>query len=79
MTKVKILISENTKEEVELFTSELAACIKKSKRMLVITGAGISCSSGIPVKKVFIVHLSIFFLKKKLKNVGLSVFSRVIQ
>ncbi|KAG2231813.1 DHS-like NAD/FAD-binding domain-containing protein [Thamnidium elegans] len=45
--KVKILISEAT-QVIDPFVTELAACIDKSKRVLVITGAGISCSSGIP-------------------------------
>jgi hypothetical protein len=46
--KVKIAIAEPP-EVTEPLLSELAKFIVKSKRALVITGAGISCSSGIPV------------------------------
>lgn len=46
--KVKIVISEPA-EIVDPFITELAACIDNSKRVLMITGAGISCSGGIPV------------------------------
>lgn len=47
--KVKIVISE-PEEVIEPFITELAALIDSSKRVLVITGAGISCSGGIPVR-----------------------------
>ncbi|KAI8370367.1 DHS-like NAD/FAD-binding domain-containing protein [Radiomyces spectabilis] len=45
--KVKIAISEPP-EVIDPLITDLAACIAKSKRVLVITGAGISCSGGIP-------------------------------
>ncbi|CEP14233.1 hypothetical protein [Parasitella parasitica] len=45
--KVKIAISEPAEVTDPLIT-ELASFIAKSKRALVVTGAGISCSSGIP-------------------------------
>ncbi|CAO3616548.1 unnamed protein product [Mucor fragilis] len=45
--KVKIAISEPT-EVTDPFITDLASFIAKSKRALVVTGAGISCSSGIP-------------------------------
>lgn len=47
--KVKIAISEPT-EVTDPFITDLASFIAKSKRALVVTGAGISCSSGIPVR-----------------------------
>lgn len=46
--KVKIAISEPA-EVTDPFITDLASFIAKSKRALVVTGAGISCSSGIPV------------------------------
>lgn len=46
--KAKLVISEPS-EVVDPLVTELAACIQMSKRVLVVTGAGISCSSGIPV------------------------------
>ena len=46
--KVKIVISEPS-EVIDPLVTELAACIQMSKRVLVITGAGISCNGGIPV------------------------------
>ncbi|KAI8997491.1 DHS-like NAD/FAD-binding domain-containing protein [Pilobolus umbonatus] len=45
--KVKIAISEPSEVTDPLFTN-LACHITKSKRALIVTGAGISCSSGIP-------------------------------
>ncbi|KAI8094900.1 DHS-like NAD/FAD-binding domain-containing protein [Gilbertella persicaria] len=45
--KAKITISEQT-EATDTLLYELARHISSSKRVLVITGAGISCSSGIP-------------------------------
>ncbi|KAG0741111.1 hypothetical protein G6F62_001711 [Rhizopus arrhizus] len=45
--KAKLVISEPS-EVVDPLVTELAACIQMSKRVLVVTGAGISCSSGIP-------------------------------
>ncbi|CEG75512.1 Putative Yor025wp-like protein [Rhizopus microsporus] len=45
--KVKIVISEPS-EVIDPLVTELAACIQMSKRVLVITGAGISCNGGIP-------------------------------
>jgi NAD-dependent histone deacetylase SIR2 len=47
--KVKIVISEPS-EVIDPLVTELAACIQMSKRVLVITGAGISCNGGIPVR-----------------------------
>lgn len=47
--KTKIIISEPT-EVIDPLITELAARIDNSKRVLVITGAGISCSGGIPVR-----------------------------
>lgn len=49
--KVKIIISEPS-EVVEPLITELAARIQMSKRALVVTGAGISCSGGIPVRNL---------------------------
>lgn len=46
--KTRIVISE-PEEVIDPFITELAAVIDCSKRVLVITGAGISCSGGIPV------------------------------
>ncbi|OBZ89146.1 NAD-dependent histone deacetylase HST3 [Choanephora cucurbitarum] len=45
--RTRINISEPTKVD-DLLITELANCIKNSRKALVITGAGISCSSGIP-------------------------------
>ncbi|KAG0165132.1 hypothetical protein DFQ28_009220 [Apophysomyces sp. BC1034] len=45
--KVKIAISEPP-EVIDPFVTDLAACIARSKRALVVTGAGISCTGGIP-------------------------------
>lgn len=47
--KVKIAISEPS-EVIDPFITDLSSYIAKSKRALIVTGAGISCSSGIPVK-----------------------------
>lgn len=47
--KVKIAIAEPAEVTDPLIT-DLASFIAKSKRALVVTGAGISCSSGIPVR-----------------------------
>jgi NAD-dependent SIR2 family protein deacetylase len=46
--KVKIAIAEPPEVTGPLL-NDLAKYIAKSRRALVITGAGISCSSGIPV------------------------------
>lgn len=46
--KVKIAIAEPPEVTGPLLF-DLAKYVAKSKRALVITGAGISCSSGIPV------------------------------
>lgn len=46
--KVKIAISEPS-EVIDPLVTNLASYIAKSKRAIVVTGAGISCSSGIPV------------------------------
>jgi len=48
--KTKIIISDPT-EVIDPLISEIATCIDNSKRVLVITGAGISCSGGIPVRR----------------------------
>lgn len=45
--KVKIAISEPS-EVIDPFITDLSSYIAKSKRALIVTGAGISCSSGIP-------------------------------
>ncbi|KAI7869693.1 DHS-like NAD/FAD-binding domain-containing protein [Spinellus fusiger] len=45
--KVNIVISQQTQAN-DQFVADLAACVARSKRVLVITGAGISCSGGIP-------------------------------
>ncbi|KAG2233509.1 DHS-like NAD/FAD-binding domain-containing protein [Thamnidium elegans] len=45
--KVKIAISEPT-EVIDPLLTDLSSYIAKSKRALIVTGAGISCSSGIP-------------------------------
>ncbi|CAO3639905.1 unnamed protein product [Mucor fragilis] len=45
--KTRIIISEPT-EVIDPLITELATRINNSKRVLVITGAGISCSGGIP-------------------------------
>ncbi|KAI8968493.1 DHS-like NAD/FAD-binding domain-containing protein [Mycotypha africana] len=45
--KVKIAISEPA-EVIDPFITDLSSYIAKSKRAIVVTGAGISCSSGIP-------------------------------
>jgi NAD-dependent histone deacetylase SIR2 len=50
--KTKIVISEPN-EAIDPLLSELARRIHTSKRVLVITGAGISCSGGIPVRLGF--------------------------
>jgi NAD-dependent histone deacetylase SIR2 len=47
--KVKIAISEPAEVTDPLIT-DLSSYIAKSKRAIVVTGAGISCSSGIPVR-----------------------------
>jgi NAD+-dependent protein deacetylase SIR2 len=52
--KVKITISEPP-EVTEPLLKELAKYMVKCKRALVITGAGISCSSGIPVSFMYTV------------------------
>jgi NAD-dependent histone deacetylase SIR2 len=46
--KVKITISEPT-EVIDPLLTDLSSYVAKSKRALIVTGAGISCSSGIPV------------------------------
>jgi NAD-dependent histone deacetylase SIR2 len=50
--KVKIVNSEPA-EVIDPFITQLAACIDNSKRVLVITGAGISCNGGIPVSLLY--------------------------
>lgn len=50
--KVKISISEPS-EVIDPLLTNLSSYIAKSKRALVVTGAGISCSSGIPVSCPF--------------------------
>ncbi|CAO3650696.1 unnamed protein product [Cunninghamella blakesleeana] len=45
--KVKFSISDPA-EVIDPYIGEVAACIARSKRIMVITGAGISCNSGIP-------------------------------
>jgi hypothetical protein len=50
--KVKIVMTEPS-EVIDPFIAELAACIDNSKRVLVITGAGISCNGGIPVSTLY--------------------------
>ncbi|KAI7894557.1 DHS-like NAD/FAD-binding domain-containing protein [Mucor mucedo] len=45
--KYKIAISEPS-EAIDPLVTNLSAYIAKSKRALIVTGAGISCSSGIP-------------------------------
>lgn len=46
--KYKIAISE-PREAIDPLLTDLSSYIAKSKRAIIVTGAGISCSSGIPV------------------------------
>lgn len=48
--KYKIAISEPS-EAIDPLLTDLSSYIAKSKRALIVTGAGISCSSGIPVSE----------------------------
>lgn len=48
---MKVFISDSA-DVYEHQIAEVAAYIKKSRRAIVITGAGISCSSGIPVRRL---------------------------
>ncbi|CAO3652603.1 unnamed protein product [Cunninghamella echinulata] len=45
--KVRFSMS-NPQEVINPYVGEVAACIARSRRIMVITGAGISCNSGIP-------------------------------
>lgn len=71
--KYKIAISEPS-EAIDPLVTNLSAYIAKSKRALIVTGAGISCSSGIPVSENEILH-HLFFLLNALtyKHKGLSI------
>jgi NAD-dependent histone deacetylase SIR2 len=51
--KTKIAISEPS-AVIDPLLTDLASYVAKSKRALVVTGAGISCSSGIPVNTFFL-------------------------
>lgn len=47
-------------EVIDPHIADLAACLSRSKKTVVITGAGISCNSGIPV--------STWYLPVRIKN-----------
>lgn len=49
---VKIAIADPP-EITEHHLAEVAAYITKAKRAIVVTGAGISCNSGIPVSSCY--------------------------
>lgn len=56
--KVKLVISEPI-EVIDPFLTELATQMLQIKKALVITGAGISCSSGIPVNSYLYSYFTI--------------------
>jgi len=49
---MRVRFSLNDPQElIDPYLADVAASVARSKRIMVITGAGISCNSGIPVSR----------------------------